>query len=224
VQTSGQEVVGLTITFRGEEEDFAVARLPHADARALMLEIAGAGLAQRPGFDALLEYLDGYTLAIELAAVFLARFGDYTPHDYLRDLRSSRGRELQARVEARTSYQRTLDDALRMLWNRLPPRIRSAWQLAAAFASAPIRRARASRAGLVGRDLASLADAHIVEVQRDGSWTMHPLMRRFARDRSGHAAVPEHDRALVSGCPALVAARPNPALGLGPAAGRSTAN
>ena len=169
-------------------------------AESLMERIAGPEISGRPGFDALIEALGGYTLSVELAATFLQRFPEVEPEEYLADLRSGRVAELEAEVGSRTLYGATLDRALELLWARLSPRVRQSWQLAACFAQAPASSSLSDACGLDRRARAALRDFHLIQTDSAAGWSMHRLLREFGKRAGDGDALVEARKRFVDGC------------------------
>jgi tetratricopeptide (TPR) repeat protein/transcriptional regulator with XRE-family HTH domain len=184
------------------ERAFEHVELPVLDAqsaRELMLRIAGLAVTRQPGFDALLAHLDGYTIALELAAAFLGRFPEVGPDEYLKVLLEGKRDVLETEVKDRTSYQETLDRALELLWHRIPPSVRDAWLLAARFEQERASHALSDACGLGRKLRAQLRDFHLIQVNAQG-WTMHRLTRAFGR-RAGGPEQQQHARErFLRGC------------------------
>jgi transcriptional regulator with XRE-family HTH domain len=177
-------------------EHMELALLDEASAVALMARIAGEQITRRPGFADLMRQLGGYTLAVELAAAFLARFPEVEPEEYGKALREGKGELFEAEVAAVTAYHETLDGSLELLWRRLPPSTRAALELAACFAQEPTSMALSDAASLGRRLRAELRDFHLIRGERS-SWSMHALVRAFALRRAEPLALARARVALL---------------------------
>jgi tetratricopeptide (TPR) repeat protein len=154
---------------------------------------------ERPGFAELISYLDGYPIALELAASFLERFPEWTPQQYLDALRSVDGRQVQERAQDTVLYGITLERAFELLWSRLSPTVRAHWALAACFADAPASSGLSHAAGLNQRARDQLRQLHLI-AEQDGRWSMHRLTRDFGRRAGGQQALVAAQAAFVEGC------------------------
>ena len=149
--------------------------------RELLCALAGDDPS--PGAAELLAHLAGHALALELAGAFLGTFPAETPLSYLRALR--RGSDSVERAIAdRTHDRRTLGEAFRTIWDRLPDSARDAWWLASFFESGPVSQEIAHASGITREALHQLESAHVIQFDGDGHWTMHQLVREFGQ-RSG---------------------------------------
>ncbi|HEX9618593.1 MAG TPA: toll/interleukin-1 receptor domain-containing protein, partial [Polyangiaceae bacterium] len=166
---------------------FPLSFLRDAEARELLTRVAGTRTARSPGFDELLLELGGHALAVELAGAYLAEYPETTPVEYLSALR--RGADLDAKSAEHTRYERTVDQAFTLLWQRLDERVRRWWQLAACFAPEPVSLPLSEAAGLDADARRELRRHHLIEDDGDAAhaWRMHRLTRAFGR-RSGDAA------------------------------------
>jgi tetratricopeptide (TPR) repeat protein len=160
------------------------------DDRELLLKIAGTAAAAKPGFDDLLLALDGHALALELAGVYLREYPEVTPAGYVRLL--AQGDDPAAKVAGEILYAKSADQALDLLWQRLDPSTRRLWQLASLFAAAPASAALADACGLDGDGRRALHRYHLVDLNTDGSFRMHRLVRAF-----GQRGGAETDRAVA---------------------------
>lgn len=175
ITTRGHRVGGTR--FRSLELGF----LPPDDARALLLATAGPGALERPGCDELLNHLEGYTLAVELAGAFLAEYPEVTPAQYLERLRNG---EPETNLAELTRYERTIRQTFRELWDGIEQRLRRHWLLAAQFASEPASVALSDSVGLGTEERRQLKRLHLIDADADGSWRMHRVVRAFALDRA----------------------------------------
>jgi tetratricopeptide (TPR) repeat protein len=185
-------------------EHVEVPVLDEPTARELFARIAGLEVCERPGFAELIRHLDGYTIAIELAAAFLGRFPEVDPAEYLKLLTAGKADLLEDEVRERTPYQQTLETALDVLWRRIPASTRDLWILAACFAQESVGPEFSEACGLNRRACARLRDFHLIQRDLRG-WTMHRRVRAFAL-RSAHAGDLERFRArFVEGSAACLA-------------------
>jgi len=153
-----------------------------------------------PEIEELLAELGGYTIAVEMAAVFFKSFGDSEPPKLPRRRSLDPQDPRSERAAHQTRYQVSLDHALEALFDLLPRATRRAWQLAAWFADGPVSIELSDTIGL-GRELrARLHAAHLIELQADDTWVMHGLIRAFGRDRSAPEPPRELQRTFVLGC------------------------
>jgi len=155
---------------------------------------------RQPGFGELIGHLDGYPIALELAASFLDRFPDWTPRAYLDALRTSEGRELESRAEHMTLYGATLERAFELLWNRLPPAVHDGWRVAACFADAAVGVELSQAAGLDERAREQLRRFHLISTGAGGIWSMHRLTRAFGRRAGDPTGQRTAQTAFLHGC------------------------
>jgi DNA-binding winged helix-turn-helix (wHTH) protein/tetratricopeptide (TPR) repeat protein len=153
-----------------------------------------AGRSADPGLDELLEYIRGYVLGLELAGAFLATYPTETPRSYLDELR--RNADVERSVADRTRYERTVDEAFRTVWSRLSPALREAWWLASYFEPVPVPPELALACGIDREQQGELRDAHLIQGDPHGYWTMHRLIRAFGR-RHGPAPARALERLLA---------------------------
>jgi len=172
--------------------------LPPDDARNLLL--ATAARAIEPGVDALLTYLDGHALAIELAGAYLREFVEGSASDYLAALQ--RGAPVEDRVPPdRTRYERTTQQALRALWQRLDADTQSAWCLVATFADAPVSIDLSESCGLDEAGRARLRRFHLIDLDLVARrWHAHRLVTAFGRTEPGVVQRTAAHEAFVRGC------------------------
>jgi hypothetical protein len=158
---------------------FALKFLGPAEARSVIITLAGAQVAKRNGFDQLLSYLDGHTLALELAGIYLREYPHVTPAKYLDSLLA--GANPDGRVGGEARYERSVSQAFALLWRRLDRSTRAAWQLASQFAPEPATAALADACGLDAEACRDLRRYHLIELDQDGSFRMHRLTRAFGQ-------------------------------------------
>jgi serine/threonine protein kinase/tetratricopeptide (TPR) repeat protein len=183
--------------FRSFRLDF----LKQPDADALMVELAGPEVMIQPGFHELTAHLGGHALAVELSGTYLRERPDVSPAAYLAKLKESR--EFDSQVASDTRYERSVNDAFALLWQRLDVAARRYWQLASCFAAEPVSVALADACGLDADARCELRRYHLIESDSSGQFRMHRLIRSFgqlagdsnAREEALHeflAGVTEH--------------------------------
>jgi serine/threonine protein kinase/tetratricopeptide (TPR) repeat protein len=151
--------------------------LRDSEARKLLIQTAGSRAASAPGFETLLNALEGYTLAIELAGTYLMEFPEVSPASYLEAMHS--GREFTSSAAELTRYERTVNQAFALLWERFGERTRERWLLAAQFAPERVSAAIADAAGLDGDARSELRRHHLIDRDEGGAFRMHRLTRSF---------------------------------------------
>lgn len=147
--------------------------------RRLLSRTAKRELATEPGHEALLAYLDGHALALELAGAFLSEYPEETPESYLEALRA--GKPVEAGVTDLIRYDRTVAQAFRTVWARRGRRLQRSWALAACFEPEFASPALADAVGLDTERLRELRRFHLTETAAEGRWRMHRLTRDFGR-------------------------------------------
>jgi tetratricopeptide (TPR) repeat protein len=180
-----------------------LAFLSDDEAQLLLRTVAGPDVDSRPGFDALLEHLCGYTLAVELAATYLSEYPETSPAEYLALLGA--GKEHEADAAHFTRYEHTVNDAFALLWARLDARVRARWELAACFAPEPVSSALSDAVGLDAEGRRELRRYHLIEMDSEGSWRMHRLTRAFAHAAGDESSRARATEAFVSGVVARAA-------------------
>lgn len=174
--------VSLLITTRGHRvggsrfRSLPLGFLPRRDACGLMELIAGPTVVARAGFEELLDELGGYTVAVELAAAYLAEYPEVTPQEYLDSLARQ---EPEPDLRGLTRYERTARQAFREQWEKLSAPVRRAWLLAAQFAPEPVTAALSDEVGLGVEERRVLRRLHLIESDERGTWRMHRLVRQF---------------------------------------------
>jgi hypothetical protein len=159
-------------------------------------------LAERnpdPGLTALTTHVGGHTLALELAGAFLRTYSTETAESYLRALQLNAART-ESSVTDRVAYERTVDEAFQLAWDRLEPPIREAWQRAACFEPEAASRALAEAVGLDAHKLRALENTHLIRSTSDGRWIMHRLTRSFGRRTGSSDELRDAIRDFVRGC------------------------
>lgn len=99
---------------------------------------ATSGRADGPvaALDALLAYLGGHALAVELAGAYLREFPEVSCADYFRRLGA--GEAPDEAVSDLVRYEATAARAFATIWERLPDDVRRAWRVTACFAPEPV--------------------------------------------------------------------------------------
>jgi tetratricopeptide (TPR) repeat protein len=147
--------------------------LSPAAARTLLTTLSGR---DEPDFDALLAYLGGHTLAVELAGAYLATYPSTTATTYLSRLQA--GTDLSAKVTPQVAYARTVEQSLSAIWERLDEPTRRAWQLAGVFAPAEATLELLTACG-VDEDAQRILRQHHLITTTATRWTMHRLVRAY---------------------------------------------
>ena len=178
--------------------------LERDESRELVTTLAGRDPS--PGLDALIAHTDGHPLSLELAGAFLAMFPGESAATYLAELGAGSS-NVEAEAAPRVRYERTVDQGLRAVWDRLSERGRRAWRLAACFEAQPASRDLAAAVGLDRHCLRELEERHLIQSERDGAWMMHRLTRRFGRSLESESEQGLVRRAFVAGCVAYARAR-----------------
>ena len=166
------------------------------EARRLLTHWAGSRLMKAPGFEALLEALEGHTLALELAGTYLSEFPEVTPAAYLEAMHA--GRELAESAAELTRYERTLGQAFSLLWQRLGDETQRRWLLAAQFAPERVSTELADAAGLDAEARHALRRHHLI-ADSTGSFRMHRLTREFALSKADLISRERAEEAFLSG-------------------------
>lgn len=182
-------------------EAVSVGILGAAFARQLLDAVSGRELAAAPGHGALLDYLDGHALALELAGAFLKEFHWETPASYLAALRA--GSEVEGEVSDHVRYQHTVTQAFQTLWARLEEESHDAWRLAACSEPELVSPELSEAVGLDRKPLGRLSRLHLLEVDDAGRWWMHRLTREFGRRVGSEAELAAARQVFVQGCAAF---------------------
>jgi tetratricopeptide (TPR) repeat protein len=165
--------------------------------RELVVKTAGRG--DMPGLDELLRYLDGHALALELAGAYLGRYKTTKPASYLKELQAHGG-AVEAKVSARVRYEKTLDQALQAIWDKLDQPVRDAWRTSSFFAAELATSALASAAGMDEESCLALSDLHLIETASDGRWRMHRLTQSFGRRTLYKEERIDFQKRFLTGC------------------------
>ena len=170
--------------------------LPENAARKLLVSVAGRDLDA----DDLLRFLDGHTLAIELAGAYLREFPGVTPAAYLSKL--AQGLPVEEKVQDLVRYESTVRRALDVHWTKLEAAAREALLVAACFAPEDASIALLEACGVDDGALQPLRRFHLIA--GDGErWRMHRLVREWARHHASGEDLARARRAFVEGCVAF---------------------
>ena len=166
-------------------------------ARTLLEKTTGRGPLE--GAEALLEYLDGHALGIELAGAYMRRY-NASPAGYLAKLYAGEAGAGEQRAAKSVRYERTVNMALATVWERLDHDVRQAWLTATQFADAPATTALAEAAGIDAEERADLRALHLIRSESDDRWTMHRLVRAFGRQAGDSDARRDAQQRFLSAC------------------------
>jgi tetratricopeptide (TPR) repeat protein len=168
--------------------------LPPTAARAFLSDAAGRSL---DGTDGLLRYLDGHTLAIELAGAYLREFPSVTPAAYLKKL--TEGAPVQEKVQDLVRYEGTVRRALDVHRERLDSAAWEALLVCACFAPEEASTALLDACGVDAETRQPLRRFHLI--RDDGErWRMHRLVREWARRAATAEELARARRRFVEGC------------------------
>ena len=171
--------------------------LPEKASREMLLAMADRDLGAAPGTDELLEYLDGHSLALELAGAYLREFSTVTPRAYLDRLKA--GEAPGETVKDLVRYESTVEWALDAQWVGLDGPARQALRVAACFAPEDAGLPLLEACGVAPESLQPLLRLHLITA-RENRWRMHRLVREWA-GRTGSAEEQAQSlRAFVEGC------------------------
>ncbi|MGZ8730184.1 MAG: tetratricopeptide repeat protein [Thermoanaerobaculia bacterium] len=174
----------------------ALETLPENAARELLVSVAGRDLDAGD----LLRFLDGHTLAIELAGAYLREFPGVTAAAYL--ARLAEGLPVEEKVQDLVRYESTVRRALDVHWGRLDDAAREALLVAACFAPEDASIALLEACGVEAEALQPLRRFHLIA--GDGErWRMHRLVREWARRSASEEDLARARRAFVEGCAAF---------------------
>src|ERR1051326_5630736 len=180
---SGPQVALLVTTrYRGlagrSLEHFELETLPDDAARAFLTAAADRDLSVAPGTADLLRYLDGHTLAIELAGAYLREFPSVTPAAYLKKL--TEDARVEEKVQDLVRYEGTVRRALDVHWERLDETARNALLVTACFAPEDASIALLEACGVDAEARQLLRRFHLIKEEGE-RWRMHRLVRAWAR-------------------------------------------
>jgi len=168
--------------------------------REFLIRLAGEEVSRRPEFAELVDELEGYTVAVEVAGSVLRRFRAVDPKEYLARLRAGELDELTCEVEFRTLYGRSLQVSLWDLWERIGAPGRRSWQIAACFGPYSASPHLADACGISRADRAALRDHHLIEEELSGRWRMCSTMRRFGSTAGSAEDLRAARQAFIAGC------------------------
>ncbi len=169
--------------------------------RQFLEDISGRELSGLPGWQELVDYLGGHTLAVEQAGVFLRFYPEESPMSYLEELRA--GGRIESEVSEYVLYNRTVRQAFQTLWDRLDEPIPSLWQLAACFEPEFVTIELSEAVGFARQDRLRLHQLHLIERDEKGRWRMHRLTREFGRRNGSLEQLASARRSFVIGCAKL---------------------
>ncbi len=163
-------------------------------AREFLISLAGRDF---DGADTLLRYLDGHTLAIELAGAYLREFPSVSAVEYLRRLEE--GMPVEEKVQDLVRYEATVRRALDVHWQHLEVEARKALGIAACFAPEDASTALLTACGVSDDALHPLQRFHLINT--DGErWRMHRLVREWVRRTVSDEDLAHATRSFVQGC------------------------
>ncbi len=199
--------VGLLVTTRqltlGGRQAFEHLTLECLDAKAarrLLQVVAERELPDEREVADLVEHLGGHTLAVELAGAFLAATPECSAGQYLARLRA--GEKVEEVATQQVRYQRTVDQALAAIWERLDAGARSAWLVLGELAHADATLALLEACGVGEGERRALRGLHLLAEDGGQRWRMHRLVRDYgARAGSGEERSGARRR-FVAGCEA----------------------
>ena len=199
---SGPQVALLVTTrYRGlagrSLEHFELETLPDDAARAFLTAAADRDLSVAPGTDDLLRYLDGHTLAIELAGAYLREFPSVTPAAYLKKL--TEDARVEEKVQDLVRYEGTVRRALDVHWERLDETARNALLVTACFAPEDASIALLEACGVDAEARQLLRRFHLIKEEGE-RWRMHRLVRAWARSVAPEEDFARAKRRFIQGC------------------------
>lgn len=187
----------LALGGRQAFEHLSIECLDPEAAERLLKIVAGRDLGNAKDLAELIHYLDGHTLAVELAGAFLGATPECSPDQYLVRLRA--GEKLGDKVSLQVRYAQTVDHALLAIWERLDANARSAWLILGEMAQADATLGILEACGVGEDERRVLRGFHLL--MGDGQrWRMHRLVREYGA-RAGSPE--ERARArlrFVNGC------------------------
>jgi DNA-binding SARP family transcriptional activator len=182
--TSRDQLAGLVA--RDGAHRLALDVLPAGEARALLARTLGAHRvrAEPAAVAELVELCGRLPLALRIAAANLTG-GRYAVADYLAQVR---GRDRLAVLAVAGDEQAAVAAAFDQSYRRLPAAAGRIFRLLGLVAGPEVTAEAAAALGGItpepaGRELATLARAHLLEEHRPGRFTCHDLLRAYARDR-----------------------------------------
>ncbi len=168
--------------------------------RELLQEVAGRDLSAKAGYGALLEYLGGHALALELAGVYFSVYLGKSPAEYLEALLEGEDPEAKVGGTDLLRYERTMRQTFGVLEGGLEKEVRQAWRLGACFEPEWVSLALSEAVGLDEDALRGLRRWHLVESDSEGRWRMHRLTREYGRGMGSEEELLKARRAFVEGC------------------------
>lgn len=164
--------------------------LDSSTSRALFSRIVGREV---PGAEPLLDYLGGHTLAVELAASWL-QDPERDAVDYLRRLVA--GADPSEQISDRVRYERTVRQALSILWAGMDQDDQLSWATMGCLAPGPVTSSLLDACGIDSERRAALRRKFVLRAEGEGRWGLHRLVRDFANrladanaGRKAHAGV-----------------------------------
>ena len=171
----------------------AVQVLPAGAARELLVRRGVDPSAD--GFDGLLAYLDGHALALQLAGCYLRAYPDESPRGYLGCLRA--GEDPGEKVLGDLNrYERTVQQVLQVLWDRLDAQTQFHWQVMAQMAQVPVSPRLMDACGVDSEARRALGEWSLVDEVGEGWKKMHRLVQTFHRSKD---TIRAHESYIV-GC------------------------
>jgi tetratricopeptide (TPR) repeat protein len=164
--------------------------------RQLLVAIAGAEFTSGPGLEELLEYLGGHVLALELAGAFLARYA-ITPAEYLSRL--LKGIPVEKKISQQSRYNATVNAAFEAIFDRLDAASARALGICGCFADADGSIELLRACGVEEDTEAILRGLHLITGGAE-RWSMHRLVRAFARRTIDKTSRYSIDESLWDGC------------------------
>ena len=177
-------------------QHYRLGQLDDSAASAVLSRVAGRRL---PGCDALLRYLGGLALALELAGAYLAEFPEETPQSYLDKLQTNPAVEA-AVVDGVTPYDRTVTSTFETIWQLVDDEVRDAWLLAACFEADLASTALADAVGFDAHARRGLRRLHLIEDTQDGRWRMHQLVKQFGNHKGSAERRQRAQEGYILGC------------------------
>ncbi|HKR14183.1 MAG TPA: tetratricopeptide repeat protein, partial [Pyrinomonadaceae bacterium] len=178
-------------------EHYTLEFLPKEDSRELLSTVAGRDLSASPGTGLLLEYLDGHSLALELAGAYLREFSAMTPQAYLDRLQT--GDDPGESVKDLVRYEATVWRALDAQLERLDEPARQSLRVAACFAPEDASLSLLEACGVAPESQQRLLRLHLITA-RGIRWRMHRLVRDWAQRTGSADEQAQARRSFVEGC------------------------
>jgi len=177
-------------------EHYTVDVLERTAATAFLAALSGRDLDGEPGASELLRHLDGHTLALELAGVYLRESPDMSCETYLQEMTT--GDNVEGRVSDLVRYERTVYQALAVHDRYLDESAQRGLRTAACFAPDDASLALLDACGVGAEALRPLRRLHLIS--GDGvRWRMHRLVRAWAVNSATPEALAAARDAFVTG-------------------------